>query len=65
MRRLQVRPRFWGWAALFGIGWGLAPLLFWLADMERGFDATGGEALIPLIPVIALTLTMARKNSTE
>lgn len=28
------------------------PLWFWLADMERGYDATGGEALLAALPLL-------------
>lgn len=63
MRRLRTSRRFWRWAALFGICWGLTPILFRLADMERGYDATGGEALIPLIPIIALVMVWLNRKS--
>lgn len=63
MRRLWASRRFRRWAVLAGICWGLTPILFRLADIERGFDATGGEAIIPLIPVIAVILAWAGKKS--
>ena len=65
MRRLFAKPRVLRWVALFGICWGLSPLIFRLADLERGYDATGGEALIPLIPVIVLILAIARHKTID
>jgi len=63
MRRLWASRRARRWMVLAGICWGLTPILFWLADIERGYDGTGGEAIIPLIPIIALILALANKKS--
>jgi hypothetical protein len=62
MKRLLTRGRL-AWAAAFAVCWGLTPLMFRLADAQRGYDSTGGEALIPLIPVIALVLTITNRIS--
>jgi hypothetical protein len=32
-------------------------------NLERGYDATGGEALIPLIPIIALVMVGLNRKS--
>jgi hypothetical protein len=50
------------WIAFFAVCWGLTPLAFMWADMERGYDSIGGEALIPIIPVIALIMAVAGRN---
>lgn len=64
MRRLLTRAKL-AWIAFFALCWGLTPLMFIWADMERGYDSTGGEALIPMIPVIALIMTLAGRNTKE
>ena len=30
--------------------WSITPLAFILADIERGYDALGGEAFVPVLP---------------
>lgn len=61
-RKLITKVRL-KWIIFFAVFWGLTPLFFQLADTERGYAGTGGEVLIPLIPVIALILTIAGKMS--
>ena len=61
MRRI-TRARL-AWIAFFAVCWGLTPLMFALADAQRGYDSTGGEAMIPMIPVIALVLTVTNRIS--
>ena len=33
--------------------WIMTPLMFIAADIERGYDATGGEVFTPFLPLIA------------
>lgn len=63
MRRLLSREHARFWLMLFAICWGITPLMFYLGDLERGYDATGGEILIPIIPVIVLLLAIADKKT--
>ena len=51
------------WVGFTAICWALTPLAFRLADLERGYDATGGEALIPLLPIISGLLLFAARKS--
>ena len=32
------------------ICWTVTPFMFYFADLERGYDALGGEAFIPVMP---------------
>ena len=32
------------------ISWTATPFMFYFADLERGYDALGGEAFIPMLP---------------
>ena len=41
------------WFLLTGFCIGISPTVFQLADLERGYDGTGGEIFIFLIPVLA------------
>jgi hypothetical protein len=61
MKRFIVKPRFFFFLASVA-WWALTPLFFYLADMQRGFDATGGEAFIPLIPFIVWTVIKTLKE---
>ena len=40
----------------------LTPFVFRLADMERGFDATGGEIFFPLIPFLIYAISKTVKD---
>lgn len=42
--------------ALAAIWLSTAPFWFWLADLERGYDGTGGELLLMAIPFLARAL---------
>ena len=41
------------WGAFTGLCWAVTPSMFAYADLQRGYDATGGEMFIPLLPVFA------------
>ena len=41
------------WFLLTGFCLGFAPTLFRIADFERGYDATGGEMAIFILPILA------------
>lgn len=61
MKKLIIRPKFF--LLLFTvICWGLTPYIFCLADLERGYDATGGEIFIPLLPVIVWAFIKTMKD---
>lgn len=36
----------------YGLCFGITPYMFHFADLERGYDATGGEIFIPLLPFV-------------
>ena len=40
------------WWIFIGLCLGITPYIFTIADMERGYNATGGEIFIPLIPFL-------------
>ena len=33
--------------------WSITPFMFYFADLERGYDATGREVFTPFLPLIA------------
>lgn len=41
-----------GWIIIFAIFFAITPLMFHLADLERGYNATGGEMFVPMIPFL-------------
>jgi hypothetical protein len=47
----KIKLAFW-WI-FCGFCFGITPYIFTIADMERGYNATGGEIFIPLIPLLA------------
>lgn len=49
------------WWVFVGLCIGITPYMFYLADLERGCNATGGEIFIPFIPVMAWMM----KNSIK
>ena len=51
------------WLALIAVFLALTPLVFRLADLERGFQATGGEIFFPLIPLFLWAFVSTIKNS--
>lgn len=40
------------WWIFIGLCLGITPYIFTIADMERGYNATGGEIFVPLIPFL-------------
>lgn len=40
------------WLIFIGLCIGITPYMFYLADLERGYNATGGEIFIPLLPLL-------------
>jgi len=48
-----------------GFCFGITPYIFHIADLERGYNATGGEIFIPLIPVLIILLSYSNKNQRE
>ena len=40
------------WWVFIGFCLGITPYMFYSADLERGYNATGGEIFIPLIPLL-------------
>lgn len=53
------------WFLLTGFCLGFAPTLFHIADLERGYSATGGEVFIFLIPVLAWLIWGGEKHGVE
>lgn len=41
------------WWVFIGFCLGITPYIFTIADMKRGYNATGGEIFVPLIPLLA------------
>lgn len=48
-----------------GFCFGITPYMFYLADLERGYNATGGEIFIPLIPIIFLLVNKEERKDKE
>jgi hypothetical protein len=59
-RLKEIKVGFW--CAFTAFCWGITPYAFICADQERGYDATGGEIFIPLIPFILFALVKAFKE---
>lgn len=62
MRKLFTRARL-KWLAFAAACWALTPLAFAAADLERGYDSTGGEAILPLLPVLIAVMVMAHRKT--
>ena len=43
----------------------LTPYVFELADIERGYDSTGGEIVFPFLPLIIWFWTRKEENNVE
>ena len=54
-----------GWFVLIAVFLAFTPLVFYLADLERGFDATGGEIFFPLIPFVIWGIARTVKETTQ
>lgn len=46
------KPKLLFWTFVIGLSWGITPYMFHLADLERGYDATGGELFTPMLPLL-------------
>lgn len=54
------------WMLVIGFCIGITPSVFRYADAVRGYDATGGEMFIPVIPImIYLAFRTERKDKNE
>ena len=42
--------------------WAITPLMFIAADIERGYDALGGEAAIPILPFLVWLISEGLKK---
>jgi len=56
-RRRKAREKIYRVATvifllLTGFCWGITPYCFQYADIQRGYDAIGGEAIVPLLPIL-------------
>lgn len=47
------------------ICWSITPFMFYIADIERGYDALGGEAFIPMLPIFAYLISEAIRKDRE
>ena len=54
-----------GWVVLTAIFWLFTPLIFYLAYLERGYIAIGGEVFFPLIPLLIWILAKSIKDITK
>ena len=45
--------------------WIMTPLMFIAADIERGYDATGGEVFTPFLPLIAWAIGKAIEDDRK
>jgi len=60
-KRMKQKIKQVCWWVFVGLCIGITPYMFYLADLERGYNATGGEIFIPFIPVMAWMM----KNSIK
>lgn len=44
------------WWIFIGLCFGITPYIFTIADLERGYNGTGGEIFVPLIPFLVLAI---------
>lgn len=44
------------WWIFIILCFGITPYIFHLADLERGYNATGGEIFVPIILIIMLQI---------
>lgn len=47
------------------ICWSITPFMFYICDIERGYDALGGEAFIPILPVFVYLINEAIRKDRE
>lgn len=51
-KRMKQKIKQVCWWIFIGFCLGITPYMFYIADLERGYNATGGEIFIPLIPFL-------------
>lgn len=56
-RHLKQKVKVAIWWMFCGFCFGITPHMFLVADLERGYNATGGEIFVPLIPFITFFLS--------
>lgn len=47
------------------ICWTATPFMFYFADLERGYDALGGEAFIPMLPFFVWLIEKAIEDDKK
>lgn len=62
LKRIKNRVRLHGWWLFVGFCLGITPYMFRLADVQRGYDATGGEIFIPLLPLLVWMMKDVMKD---
>jgi hypothetical protein len=50
---------------LIGLWLGFTPYVFYLADLERGYDGIGGEILFPFVPLLVGVIIHEVKDMTK
>ena len=52
LERMKRKIKQVYWWVFVGFCFGITPYMFYIADLKRGYNATGGEIFIPLIPLL-------------
>lgn len=52
LERMKRKIKSHGWWLFVGFCLGVTPYVFRIADAQRGYNATGGEIFVPLIPLL-------------
>ena len=52
LKRMKRKIKQVCWWVFVGFCFGITPYMFYIADLKRGYNATGGEIFIPLIPLV-------------
>jgi len=60
-----VKSRKWFWFIFTVFFILITPLMFNLADLERGYNAIGGELFVPFIPLMTLAVKESIKDMRE
>ena len=47
------------WSVVF------TPFVFYLANLERGYSATGGEVFLPFLPILLYALYQSEKERND
>ena len=53
------------WVKLTALFWLLTPLIFYIAYLERGYRAIGGEIFFPLIPLLIWLVVKTVKDDLK